>query len=129
MRYLEHQQDETELEKAATPAPVKVANDGPAVEGGKPAATGPKFSMTKTALIAAHEHEWPNIRMDILGAANNGLNAARAGPWLVGKRCIGLGAKATDKSSPGIATANSWRMFRAGNTARWADSSDFLRDI
>ncbi|MEJ1164751.1 hypothetical protein V9K97_13675 [Variovorax sp. CCNWLW186] len=42
-------------------------------------ASAPKFSMTKAALIKAHEHEWPSIRRDIQGASTNGLAEARAG--------------------------------------------------
>lgn len=56
-------------------APVVAASDEP-VPSAK--SEGPKFSMTKAGLIAAHEHEWPGIRTDIAGAANNGLNAAKA---------------------------------------------------
>lgn len=43
-------------------------------------ATGPRFTMTKTALIEQHEHEWPTIAGDIAGANRNGLSAAKAGP-------------------------------------------------
>jgi hypothetical protein len=35
--------------------------------------------MTRAALIAAHEHEWPTIRGDIGDAKANGLAAAKAG--------------------------------------------------
>lgn len=35
--------------------------------------------MTKSALIAAYEDEWPTIRSDIQGASENGLAAAKAG--------------------------------------------------
>ncbi len=41
--------------------------------------SGPIFSMTKAALIAAHEHEWPTIERDIKDASGNGLSKARAG--------------------------------------------------
>lgn len=42
-------------------------------------ATGPTFSMPKTAMIEQHKHEWPTIRLDIKDAYRNGLNAAKAG--------------------------------------------------
>ncbi len=43
------------------------------------AGAGPRFSMTRAALISSHEHEWRNIRVDIAGASNNELKAAKAG--------------------------------------------------
>lgn len=44
----------------------------------RPAVTGPKFSMNKAALVAAHKHEWPTIEGDIKHASSNGLADAKA---------------------------------------------------
>lgn len=51
------------------------------------AAAGPIFHMTKAALIAAHEHEWPTIRSDLADAKDNQLAKAKAGKrgWYEGK--------------------------------------------
>jgi len=45
----------------------------------RPAATGPRFTMTKAAMIAQHEHEWPTINTDMQNANRNRLDAAKAG--------------------------------------------------
>jgi hypothetical protein len=58
----------------ATPAPVAV------VALVEPDKTGPKFSMTKAAMVAQHKHQWPTIARDMNDASTNGLAAAKAGP-------------------------------------------------
>lgn len=65
-------------QNTATPAPV-VAAEAVTERETRQAIEAPKFSMSKAALIAAHEHEWPTIRRDIAGASTNGLAAAKAG--------------------------------------------------
>jgi len=42
----------------------------------RPAATSPRFTMTKAAMIAQHEHEWHTIKRDMADAKRNGLSAA-----------------------------------------------------
>ena len=56
-----------------TPAPVVVA----ALV--KPGNAGPKFSMTKAAMLGQHKPRWPTIERDMKDANENGLNSARAG--------------------------------------------------
>ena len=58
----------------ATHAPAAVAA---LVESDK---TRPKFSMTKTAMMEQHAHEWPTLKRDMADASTNGLAAAKAGP-------------------------------------------------
>ena len=56
-----------------TPAP------GALVTLGETGKTGPKFSMTKRAMLTQHMHEWPTIERDMSDAKRNGLAAAKAG--------------------------------------------------
>jgi hypothetical protein len=62
----------------ATPGAV-VAVEAVSVCEIRKAMDAPRFSMNRTALIDAHEHEWPAIRRDIADASTNGLAAAKAG--------------------------------------------------
>ena len=55
-----------------------------------PAASEPStpiFSMTKSAMVQHHQHEWPTIAADIHGATDNGLSIAkaRARGWIEAK--------------------------------------------
>lgn len=59
-------------------AGVENAEEAPGRET-RQAASAPKFSMTRAALIQAHEDKWPSIRRDIQGASKNGLANAKAG--------------------------------------------------
>ena len=45
----------------------------------KPDKAGPKFNMTKAAMVAQHKHQWPTIERDMNDASTNGLAAAKAG--------------------------------------------------
>ena len=77
------------------------------------AETRPKFSMTRAALIAAHEHAWPTIKGDIKEASKNGLSAAMAGKrgwcedralaWARAKGKLEAAAKPADPLTEGIA--------------------------
>ncbi len=37
------------------------------------------FSLTRSAMVAQHQHEWPTIEADIKAASENGLSACKAG--------------------------------------------------
>ncbi|OIP15386.1 MAG: hypothetical protein AUK50_10670 [Comamonadaceae bacterium CG2_30_57_122] len=39
----------------------------------------PEFPLTKSAMIAQHEHVWPTIAADLKAACDNGLSACKAG--------------------------------------------------
>lgn len=43
------------------------------------ASKAPEFSLTKSAMIEHHKHEWPSIERDLKGASENGLFKAKAG--------------------------------------------------
>lgn len=51
----------------------------PASQPKRNAATGPVFSMARTALVSKHEHNWPTINRDLKDAAANALWRAKAG--------------------------------------------------
>ncbi len=59
--------------QAVTPAPVAE------VELDEPTNTGPKFSMTKAAMVEQHKHQWPTIERDMTDASKNRLASAKAG--------------------------------------------------
>lgn len=65
--------------QAATPAPVVAESASSAPFVPRPTATGPKFSMSRAALVNAHAHEWGTIERDLKDASENGLSAAKAG--------------------------------------------------
>ena len=76
--------EEPQATKSST-APVVAVGASGGVETDKAAqaqntVTGPKFSMTLRAMIEQHKHDWPTIEVDIKGASDNGLDAAKAGP-------------------------------------------------
>jgi hypothetical protein len=45
----------------------------------KPGNAGPKFSMTKAAMLEQHKLKWPTIERDMKDAKANGLQSAKAG--------------------------------------------------
>jgi hypothetical protein len=68
--------------EATTPPAPTVADTAPVVAVValvEPAKAGPKFSMTKAAMVAQHAHEWPTLERDMTDASTNGLAAAKAG--------------------------------------------------
>ncbi len=60
---------------ADTKPPAVPVADAPASEP-RMTATGPRFNMTKAAMIEQHKHEWPTIERDISDAKRNKLSAA-----------------------------------------------------
>ncbi len=78
--HLLNAQDTTPSPAPEPPAAPVVAAEAATVRETRQAIDAPKFSMSKAALIAAHEHEWPTIKRDIADASQNGLAAAKAGP-------------------------------------------------
>ena len=75
-----------DLEKAGLPSPPGIVMDSPASADvarsesePRPAATGPIFTMTRTAMIAQHIHKWPTIEQDMKNAHRNELHKAKAG--------------------------------------------------
>ena len=69
--------------KKAAPVVTASASGGvelqPASQPKANAATGPLFSMARTALVSKHLNNWPTIDRDLRDAAANGLSAAKAG--------------------------------------------------
>lgn len=66
---------DTQPQDAPEPVPVVEA---PAREPKAPA-TGPIFTMKKSAMVKQHKHEWQSIERDMQDANRNGLDAAKAG--------------------------------------------------
>lgn len=98
-------------QNTATPAPAEPENASGAIkllpenEPMRNAATGPVFSMTKAAMVAQHEHEWPSILGDMKVANTNGLAAAKAGPRGWHESYAMAWARSNDKLTSGAKSA------------------------
>ena len=72
---------------------------GGAITAGLPNSSKTAFPLTKSAMIAEHEHEWPDIEADIKGASENGLSACKAGARKWDEACALDWARANKKIS------------------------------